>query len=84
MVKESIDAWVTTARPVGGFLYAVLTNDLKEAFKRADIFNMDALRHIVAYLYWEAPLDCWGNEEKVKRWEDIGGQEGMNQLQSNE
>ena len=52
----------------GGFLVAVLSNDLKESFARADIENREALFNIVAYLYNEAPENCWGSPEKVKAW----------------
>ena len=52
----------------GGFLTAVLENNLREALGRADEFNNAALFHIAAYLYNEAPADCWGSVEKVERW----------------
>lgn len=52
----------------GGFLQAVVSNDLKEAVGRADEENMANLPAYVAYFYNEAPSQCWGSEEKMLRW----------------
>ena len=54
--------------PVGGFLTAVLSNDLREAFRRADDDNRAGLGAIVAYCWWEIPGDCWGSPERVRAW----------------
>ena len=66
--KDSIDRYVEHGCPTGSFLEAVLKNNLKEAFGRADHEAMDNLRHIVAYCYNEIPAPCWGSEEKVNEW----------------
>lgn len=68
--RESIDAYVATGRPTGGFLEAVLSNDLKESIARADERALDNLPHIVAYLYNEAPSVCWGSQARVQEWLD--------------
>lgn len=68
ITKESIDAWVESARPVGGFLEAVLSNDLRGAFSRADSENQRAMFAIVAYLYNECPGACWGSPERYRTW----------------
>ena len=52
----------------GGFLEAVLSNDLKETYARADNNNLFAIPAIVHYLYNRAPLACWGSPEKVEKW----------------
>jgi len=52
----------------GGFLTAVLSNNLKEAIGRADNWNLETLLIIVCWLYNEAPSDCWGSPEKVSAW----------------
>ncbi len=54
----------------GGFLRAVLENDLAGAFGRADILNRARMFEIVSWLYNEAPSICWGSREAVKRWLD--------------
>ena len=66
--RESIDAYVATGRPTGGFLEAVLSNDLMDAFNRADESALGNLPHIVAYLYNEVPAGCWGSRERVAEW----------------
>lgn len=68
--QESIDAYVATGRPTGGFLEAVLTNDLKESIARADERALDNLPHIVSYLYNETPARCWGSQARVQEWLD--------------
>jgi hypothetical protein len=52
----------------GDFLYAVLTNNLKEAFQRADDSNIENMYAIVNYCYNELPSVCWGSPEKVGAW----------------
>ena len=54
--------------PPGGFLTAVLENDLRESFGRADENNRAALFYICAWLYNEAPAACWGSPAKVSAW----------------
>lgn len=66
--KYQIDEYVNDKMPPGSFLYAVLTNDLKEALVRADDINVHCLRDIVLYLYNDTPAICWGSPEKVKKW----------------
>ena len=54
--------------PTGGFLRAVLSNDLKEACLHADDENRYALWNIVAFLCNHAPSDAWGSAEKYTAW----------------
>lgn len=68
ITRESIDAWVQDAKPTGGFLRAVLENNLREAFARADNDNSAAMHDIVSYLYNEVPGLCWGSPERVAEW----------------
>ena len=53
-------------QPVGGFLTAVLENDLMQAFGQADQYNLAALKEILIYVRWEIPASCWGSPEKVQ------------------
>jgi len=52
----------------GGFLCAVLSNNLTEAFVRADNINRDCMFEWVQWLFCECPREAWGNEEKVVKW----------------
>lgn len=52
----------------GGFLRAVLQNQLVEAFGRADDTNRAAMFQWAGWLYNEAPRGAWGSPEKVDAW----------------
>lgn len=67
-IHDALVSWVEERNPPGGFLQAVLCNDLKEAFVRADETNRNALFEIVTWLYNEAPSSCWGSPECVHGW----------------
>ena len=67
-VIESIMSYVHDRVPPGDFLEAVLENDLKESFERADDDNIRSMFEIVQFVYNEIPARCWGSPEKVKRW----------------
>ena len=67
-VKDSIDLYVKVGCQPGGFLIAVLSNDLREAFARADQENIAAMFEIVKYCWNEIPSECWGSPEKVNDW----------------
>lgn len=68
LILESLYNYIDAGVPCGGFLTAVLCNDLKESFGRADDFNRDHLFDIVQFLYNKAPAPCWGSPDKVKAW----------------
>jgi hypothetical protein len=72
-VKQAIDRYVKRHEPVGDFLRAVLSNDLREALVRADSTNLNSLREIVGYCHWEIPSKCWGSPERYKDWLKEGG-----------
>ena len=65
---EGIRDHVLWGLPAGGFLTAVLTNDLFEATGRADTRNRAALMDICGFVYSYCPGACWGSYEKVDRW----------------
>lgn len=62
--------WVEKGTPPGGFLQAVLMNDLKNAVGRADLENLRNLPAMVGWLYNEAPMGCYGSEELYYAWFD--------------
>lgn len=67
-IRESLLAYANEHRPVGSFLEAVISNDLKEALGRADAENIDNLFAIVSWLYNYAPSPCWGSPERYAAW----------------
>jgi len=54
--------------PPGDFLQAVICNNLKESFIRADETNTRMMWNIVNFFYNEAPMNCWGSEKKMRSW----------------
>lgn len=67
-IIESLRRYADNRIPTGDFLRAVLENNLKEAFGRADDANIVNLFHIIAYTYNNLPSVCWGSKEKVRKW----------------
>lgn len=53
---------------VGGFLTALLSNDLQKAVLKADDENIKLLREYVQWLTFNAPGEAWGSPEKVNAW----------------
>ena len=53
----------------GQFLTAVICNDLKGAFGRADMDNAAAMRDWVRFFCNEVPGDAWGSPEVMKAWQ---------------
>ena len=65
-ILDSLDRYAKEGIPTGGFLAAVLSNDLFEAVGRADHNNLPVLHDICTYIYWELPSSCHGSSDKVK------------------
>lgn len=68
---DSLVAYFQDKRPVGGFLTALLSNDLMEAYAHADDNNRAAMKGYVMWLYNDAPgrgSSAWGSREAVKAW----------------
>ena len=68
--------YVEDGQPPGGFLTAVLTNDLTEAFGRADGINREYMFQWATWLYNECPGNAWGTQEAVDAWVEKGGVRG--------
>jgi hypothetical protein len=65
---ESFSRYVYHKIPMGDFLTAVLSNDLKESFYRADYINQNNMFGIVSFCYNELPAICWGSHERIEGW----------------
>ena len=65
---EALEGYVQNRLPVGCFLQAILENNLVEALGRADEQNLLNIPAYGAWLYNEAPGNCWGSPEIVKEW----------------
>lgn len=64
----AIERYVAHHIEPGSFLRAVLSNDMRAAFMRADDLNMIAMPSIVSYLYNRTPSNCQGSPERVEAW----------------
>ena len=73
---HGLKQYVEEGVPTGSFLYAVLSNNLRESFGRADDESRQALFAIVQLLYNYAPGDCWGSWALVDAWLQTGGLAG--------
>ena len=67
---ESLYKYFEYGCPTGGFLHAVLSNDLCETFGRADEESRLVVFDILTFLYNYAPASCWGSPETVKVWKE--------------
>ena len=65
---DGLQRYIEHRIPTGGFLRAVLENDLREACAMADDENVKVIPIYVNWLYNEAPSACWGSPEKVANW----------------
>jgi hypothetical protein len=76
-MHDGLVEFILNGRPVGNFLTAVLSNNLKEACGRADETNLQILPNYVKFLYNHAPIGCWGDEERMESWMERGGLVGV-------
>jgi hypothetical protein len=67
-IKEALDCYAKTGGPLGGFLTAVVENNLMEALGRADSYNRATIYQICQYIYNELPSNCHGSPEAVREW----------------
>ena len=65
---QSLDLYAEKRVEPGGFLKAVLCNDLIGAVSKADSRNLANLPAIVAYVYNKLPASCWGSPEDYHNW----------------
>lgn len=61
----AIKQYVEDKRPVGGFLRALLANDLTDAATRADKGNALTLADLAKFAYWNVPAHLRGSRERV-------------------
>ena len=74
--QSGLRRYIENGCDVGGFLTAVLENNLVEAFGRADLENQVNMRQYADFLYNQAPSECWGSRSKVVAWMKKGGMKG--------
>lgn len=65
-IRKAIDQFVWHGIPTGGFLRAVLSNDLMGAISQADPNSLSSIGLICQYVYNAVPSVCHGSREAVK------------------
>lgn len=66
--QDALNRYYEQGLMPGGFLTAVLCNDLFRAVSAADPYNIVALKDICMFVYNEMPAKCWGSAERMRAW----------------
>ena len=72
-MRGAVQRYVMHGVPPGNFLTAVFSNDLKEAFARADDDNARTMHGWVRFMYNFMPSNAHGNPETFRAWMARGG-----------
>jgi hypothetical protein len=67
-IGQALVRYAVTGDLPGGFLQAVLANDLFDAMDRADLYSRSTLYNITLLVYNKLPSNCFGSYEIVKRY----------------
>lgn len=76
-IRDGVQRYIDHGIQPGGFLTAVICNDLIGVLDRADDINCERLHDIVSFFYMEAPSICWGSPAAFHEWCEYGGLEGL-------
>jgi hypothetical protein len=68
-LHEGIVAYIVDGITPGGFFTAIVCNDLRGAFQRADVESVKAIHALLVYMLNEAPSTCWGSVERMVTWQ---------------
>jgi len=72
-IQEGARMYIERGVIPGPFLQAVIRNDLRESFLRADDTNILRMHDIVSFFHSQAPARCWGSATKMQAWSEMGG-----------
>lgn len=75
-MRDGVLNYVMNGIETGHFLSAVFSNDLVEAFSRADGINKEKIGDYVTLMYNCLPAGCWGSKDNYKEWVRNKGLEG--------
>ena len=68
---ESLKRYISHGIPEGGFLQAVIENNLMESFGQADETSRENLFAICSWVYGNAPMGCRGSQVRYREWIDL-------------
>lgn len=80
--RDGLLSYIMDGIEPGGFLCAVLENDLVGAFGKADNINADRMEDYARFIVNYAPRDSWGSRKIVDAWIKAGGLNGMEKKQT--
>ena len=66
--QEAIFNYLVYGWEPGGFLTAVMANDLYRAATVSDIANVDNLAYVAKFVVYALPQACYGNYDQIKNW----------------
>lgn len=66
--RASMIGYLEYGFELGGFMYSILTNDLRGAVKRADTVNRFQLLPWIDFCLGELPGNSWGSPQHVSAW----------------
>lgn len=75
--RHAIIQWIDSGVIPGGFLQAVIMNDLKQTLMFADEDAQIHLKTIVSFFMNEVPDSAWGSADNAARWHNHSGLRGM-------
>jgi len=70
-MKDGVRLYVFEGLRPGGFMSALLENNLSESYCRADENNIRCIENWVKFLRWNIPGGCWGSREVVSEWKGL-------------
>ncbi len=79
-MQGAAQRYVENGLSPGGFLTAVLSNNLLGAASKADAVNRRWLYEWAQWLYNQAPANCHGSYQIVESWLESGGLVGQGEL----
>ena len=72
-LRPGLARHILIGQPTGGFLTALLSNDLDDAVFRADPTSLAALSELTRFVRHCTPPLCHGSRAAVKAWRADGG-----------
>lgn len=72
-MEDGTIRWICYGIKPGSFLWATVTNDLRDATLRADEENIHRLRDWMLFFQNDTPPGCWGGKTLATIWQQGGG-----------
>lgn len=67
-MRKPIILYIEKGYIVDDFLAALISNDLKNTFFKADDENINLIFDYMKFFYNCVPSKCWGSKEKYENW----------------